>query len=232
LFFFLLGFLLFLILILFQHTFILLSRGYLLNKNIIFALTASSIFLIAVAGIIIFSDLSAPNPYSIEVEGVILSSDSKPVLLHLEELGKEQEFIVSSEFPESGEMVSSMTEALTMFGAILSANNKNVTLLARVISPSNELIKCQTNDSNASVNREITAEECNALLDNAGAVKILVSVPQKTPKTRVSVSEKTISMLPTSEKTVSFSSSVVLKHMFSNSEFLQQKINELIERLN
>lgn len=194
--------------------------------------TAAVVVLIAASLAVIYSDLSRPRyDYSATSEGVEFFSNARPPMEYLPSLAAGNSFIISPEFA-SERAGQEMVGALTMFSVVLTANGKKTVSIARLVDSSGNIARCQTNRGNLKTSDEITKEECEGMLSDAGYTVIYIGVPDSAlPNPRVFVSEGKIEISPKTGSDAPRASLAVLKAMFSNAEEAISNSNALVGKL-
>ncbi len=202
-----------------------------MKRNQTFFITAIVIFLIIISSYIIFSDLFKPYKYSFVEENTEFVSDYKHPGIYLQELSRRDSFIVSPEFVLSGPINSSMTESLTLFSVVLTGEGKEVVSLGRIMD-GQDIVKCQTNEGDPSINKEISAEECGRILSESGSVLFLIVLPDpELERAQVIAYENKILIKPKTYEDVARVSALVLRAMFEGSDETIEKVNLLVGRL-
>lgn len=193
------------------------------NRN--FFITAIVVFLIIISILIIIANLPEENRYSFIEEGVEFISYDRNPGEYIMQLSTENSFIVSPMFEESSLVNAHMTDSLTMFSAVLTAQRREVIAVGRLYDSSGNMQKCQTNDGDYRVNREITIEECNSILSSPDKVKFLISFPDSSlERAQVIVEENKVTIKPRTYDDTARIPFLILKTMFADSE---QTINEI-----
>ncbi|MEI8364193.1 MAG: hypothetical protein WCF78_01935 [archaeon] len=100
----------------------------------------------------------------------------------MESLSKDQNiYLVLNVLPEDMNNLSQITQQLTYLLTVLSYKNKNVTIIVNVMDEKRGTISCQSNLGNYYENKELTKEECSALL-NSGITEIIIDFPKENLK--------------------------------------------------
>ncbi len=202
-----------------------------MNKNQQIVVSAAVILLILLFAYIIFQDMNKSYEFEIVEQNIKFASNNKIPGEYLSLLKNEKEFIISPAFYEQGPANAVMTNSLVLFNSILIANGKDVITLGRVVDPENNLLYCQTNEGDVMVNEEIGIEECQNML-NLDKVIILIEIPDETLEISEAILENNkITLKPNSFDEVSRVSFVVLQTMYSDSEEIIAKINEIMGRI-
>lgn len=195
------------------------------------------VYIILIALIAIFAAIAtikpAEDPYAIQSEGVLFKgSDASPLGL-IPAIAAEGEFIVSAEIHDPVQQNdSTMFNGLALFLVVLEGNSKKTTQAIRVIDSAGNLGYCLTNYGDLKTEERITAEECNAMLNDNGKVVVLINAPnEKLPKPVANISGKRITIESNNFDSVNNACFTVLRAMFSNADEVLARSNLLTKKL-
>lgn len=189
------------------------------------------VFLIVIAGLVIFQEVFKPFGHTIVVENIEFRSQ-KPAAELFAELREERSFVVSPQLVQRGPINSYMVQSLTLFSSVLIGNGKRVISMPRIVDDQKALIACQTNDGNVLANRELTSTDCLSMLSDTKYVKVKIELPDESLKrSQVLLSQDSIEIKPKSFQEINRVSFVVLVTMYENSEEIVAKINQILQQV-
>ncbi|MBN1941083.1 MAG: hypothetical protein JW772_02785, partial [Candidatus Diapherotrites archaeon] len=171
--------------------------------------------------------------YEYNVNGLLVQSNYSDPVTYFAELGNQENFIVSPQMHESVPAAEShVFDASNTFSVVLNGNDKNVTLLIRVLDSSNNRIYCLTNYGNVQVSEQISNETCTEMLESQDTVKILIELPNEflsmptamLEENRITVQTQNYGQLDN----VSF---IVARIMYANAQEIIDKSNSFIQRV-
>ena len=205
-------------------------------NEINFYLTALlAVAIIVLAGFVVISLDFSQHKYSVVKDGVEFVSDYQEPSAMLADIRVSDSFVVSPVFTKKGVENNHMTSSLTLFTTVFTAKEKNVVVVARLVSDENgELISCQSNFGDLKVNKEISVDECEFLLSSSPGVKIFVERPPSDKKLQSSVvllEKGKITITPSSFESVSHVSFVVLSALYDDTESIISRINGIVGSL-
>ncbi|MDD3083694.1 MAG: hypothetical protein PHP82_01595 [Candidatus ainarchaeum sp.] len=134
---------------------------------------------------------------------------------------KNEKIVFVSPLLEEENISPIMVNSMQLWNVVLNANNVNVVQLIRV-TKNGELSYCQTNDGNVEINKVLSLQECNVLLNNNNWVVFIDE-----GKTSVIIEENKVKVFsPRIESSmVNFS---VIKEIFPNAQESLDIINQKI----
>lgn len=194
------------------------------------------VFFIVLTAIVWGSAITIAKPkfvYNYNANGLLVQSNEFNPITYFAELGNKYDFIVSPEMHEEITAVEPYVfNAANTLSVVLNGNDKNVTLLVRVLDSGNNIAYCLSNFADVKVSEQISKEACIAELASPEKVKILIDFPDEKivqasallEENQVTIKTKDYSQL----RNVSF---IVARIMFENAESIIEQSNTLIDRL-
>lgn len=152
----------------------------------------------------------------------------------------ENYLVVFNSFYEDENYLSNITESVIYLQSMLSAKNKSTVLVIAVSDFEKNILTCQSNLGDVYENIELSRDECLDLIyDTEKYSVIFVDYPfseYTLSKVRLNLSEKIVSINPSSKEDVYFSIVLLINEMFDdaplteqNLELINQRIRELTE---
>ena len=170
--------------------------------------------------------------YEVNIENISVYSNLGHPSDLLKSFSNADTFVVSPALDAKNVYANSATDSLLVFLGVLEGSQKKTISLIRKFNEDNELISCRTNYGDLKTDEEVSVQECNRILNQENAVKILISIPNnKLNKTTVIIEDKMILINPKGTFDGSKASLLLLKAMFSNAEEILNKINELTKKI-
>lgn len=168
------------------------------------------------------------NKYTFVVEsnGITYYSNDYTPTTFFEEFKQNKTIYVSPLANENG-FHNLTANAMNLWLVVLTGNNINPVQLIRMEN-NGELIYCQTNQGDVMVSEQISAEECNAILNNSENAVVLINI---TGKNEVFMQKNKIIVNAQSENVVGQANFFVLKKGFSNAEEIVLKVNTGISNI-
>ncbi len=168
------------------------------------------------------------NNYAFVVEsnGITYYSNEYTPTTFFEEFKQNKTIYISPLANENG-FHNLTANAMNLWLVVLTGNNISPVQLIRVES-NGELMYCQTNQGDVMVSEQISAEECNAILNNPENAIVLINI---TGKNEVFMQKNKIIVNAQSESVVGQANFFVLKKGFSNAEEIVLKVNTGISNI-
>jgi hypothetical protein len=116
---------------------------------------------------------------------------------------------------------------MNLWLVVLAGNKINPVQLIRMENDG-ELIQCYTNDGNVNVSRELTVDECKAILNNPENAKVLINFGENN---EVFLEKNKIIINSEKVEVVSQVNLFVLKKGFSNAEEIIYNVNTGISNI-
>jgi hypothetical protein len=168
------------------------------------------------------------NNYAFVVEsnGITYYSNEYTPTTFFEEFKQNKTIYISPLANENG-FHNLTANAMNLWLVVLTGNNISPVQLIRMES-NGELMYCQTNQGDVMVSEQISAEECNAILNNPENAIVLINI---TGKNEVFMQKNKIIVNAQSESVVGQANFFVLKKGFSNAEEIVLKVNTGISNI-
>jgi hypothetical protein len=168
------------------------------------------------------------NNYTFEIEsnGIMYYSNDYTPLTFFQDFKQNQTVYVSPIASENG-MSNLTVNAMNLWLVVLAGNKINPVQLIRMENDG-ELIQCYTNDGNVNVSRELTVDECKAILNNPENAKVLINFGENN---EVFLEKNKIIINSEKVEVVSQVNLFVLKKGFSNAEEIIYNVNTGISNI-
>lgn len=197
---------------------------------------AKTIAAILILGIIIVSGFLYLNnlnafAFSFEKEKVLFASNEAEPMKLMQEFNLNDTVFISSVVFESGTENAYLAGANNLLSIVFIGNDKNTVSLWRVIDRKGTLLSCRTNNGDVRTDTELTASECNNILEDKNNAIVMLSQPATDKKAIVLFSTNRIEIVPASFDKSSNAAFVFLKTMYANAELIIQKANAFTKYL-
>jgi hypothetical protein len=190
--------------------------------------------IVLVTGILVLASivfLNSINAYKFELEkdSVLFSSnEAQPVQL-MQEFNLNDTVFVSPSISERGNENSFMSTSFNMVQIVLIGNDKNAVSLWRVMDSNKALSSCRTNSGNAQTDAELSALDCEKILDDKSNAIILISLPSTDAKSRIILSDNRIEIVPSALDKAPNVSFAFLSAMYANAADIIRATNNFTQ---
>ncbi|MFH0714944.1 MAG: hypothetical protein V1847_04425 [Candidatus Diapherotrites archaeon] len=135
-------------------------------------------------------------------------------------------FVISMDFVQGNASNPQLGQAMILWTEVLTAQGKNVHLIVRMLDAEGNPTACQTNDANKYVNRAISLEECQAVLENTSNQIIFLHYPDSSlQQPKVVLDAHSARIFPKTASDSPNASFVMLKAMYADAETVLASIN-------
>lgn len=117
-----------------------------------------------------------------------------------------------------------VVNALNLWQIVLIGNNINAVQLIRATNANGDILYCYTNDGNVHINKIISVQECNAIINDTKNTIVLIEAGNES-KAVLSKNKLVVYSPINSINSTNFS---VMKQIFSNVEELVRLVNESV----
>jgi len=198
------------------------------EKNLKIILGVVFFFIVLFIVLIAFNSVSFGYSYYTQ-DNVLIASNHLEPKPYLEDLSNRKTFVVSPEMYESSTVNSFMGNSMNLFLVVLTGNDKNAILMARVLDEQGNFSYCKTNWGDFKTEETISKQACLDFLNSTNAVKILIEAPHSSElRPFVQVSVKEIKIRPKRISDLGLLSFSLLKEMFPNAREIVDKTNLIV----
>lgn len=161
-------------------------------------------------------------------QGIVFYSDEMHPSDFLKSFKDQNEFIVVINLYTGSEDASFSGNSSVMFQAILTASGKKVVSLIKQFK-NESLSSCQTNLGMPEINKEITAKECNKMLDSKAGLIVIEKPDASLKQPQVLLENNKVFIKVSKASEMQNASYLVLKTMFADSEDKINQINDFLK---
>ena len=167
--------------------------------------------------------------FKAEQDGVEFYSDESDPFEHLHALKDKRDFTVVLALKEQGhEQNAIMGQALNEMAVVLTANRKDVVVLAKVYGADEQLAYCQTNKGDVRTNEPISVEECQQTLTHLNN-QVLIEVYQPNyllGKSRVVLEPNQIKIQPKNKTDITLVPHTLMTALYPNTNEIINSVNQ------
>jgi hypothetical protein len=187
------------------------------NKLLLFGIIFALIIVV-----LVFFFINQPK-YSFVLDGVkYVSNDYTPTEFFKEFKTKQTVYVSPVMLDTKADPI--VVNALNLWQIVLIGNNIGAVQLIRTTNEHGTLLHCYTNDGNVYVNKQISLQECNAIINDANNVVILLEIGNE--KKAVLSKNKLIVYSPINA--INATNFSIMKQIFPNAEEVVRIVNESV----
>ncbi|MBI4043622.1 MAG: hypothetical protein HY393_02335 [Candidatus Diapherotrites archaeon] len=177
------------------------------------------LLVVGLGALALFFVLTFPTPFDYHVveEEVDFYSNAVPPGDLLNGISQQKQFVLVHSFHETGSLNAFMSQSLNIFQAVLTANKKQVWVVAHVVGENEELVRCQTDYGTGKASESLSAEECASYLTSLNGVVVRVHTPNTVlRRPKVVLSPMQLDVWVAHEQELPGTSFLIAKTLFSN----------------
>ena len=196
-----------------------------MEKKQAMAIAILIIVAIVLCSAILFLNNLNSFKFAFEKDNVLFVSNEASPLQLMREFNLNDSIFVSPAIFQSGPENTYQSNAFNLVSIVFIGNDKNTVSLWRVFDRSNKLLSCRTNNGDVLKDIELTAQDCQKILEDKNNAIVLISLPKDGGKSRIVFSQNRIEIIPEKLENLANVSFAFLKAMYANAELIIQKTN-------